>query len=167
MALTELVYFTVTGFYIDVEQPSVTGDSNAPRLEYVNGFIDFIPRVPQGFSINIAGLSTVINGKLETLDTSISLATITARLHLGKVSTIDPTDIEGIKLLANSAEVKSQLSAADINDGELVYDVRFRNITYAGQVKVLRNFSFIAPEDDSPINLTDPALERGEYLGDR
>lgn len=165
MAIKQLVYFEVTGFYIDVEQPDLVGDTNEPELRYINAFIDFIPRVPQGFTINVAGLSTLINGKVETLDTAIALSTITARLHLGKVSTIDPTDVEGIRLIANSPELQEQLTAAGINDGELIYDVRFRQVTYANGDRILKNFSFVASHDDSPINLTDPTLQRGAYQG--
>jgi hypothetical protein len=168
-APTELVYFTVIGHWYDVEAPDIKGDSNTPQFEIVNAFIDFMPRVPQGFSALVPNLDL---GDGTSESTAVALAPITARIIDGALCTIDPNDTPGMQLLANSAPIQAALDAAqwppEIEDqpfGTLVYDVRFRDVRYAASARVLSNFAFIAPQDDSVVDLTDPSTTRVQYIG--
>lgn len=44
-----LTYFPVTGDYRNVSDPLITGNTNVPDLEIIEGFVTFYPRLPVGF----------------------------------------------------------------------------------------------------------------------
>jgi hypothetical protein len=44
-----LTYFPVTGDYRNVADPVISGTTNVPDLEIIEGFVTFFPRLPKGF----------------------------------------------------------------------------------------------------------------------
>lgn len=44
-----ITYFTVTGDYRNVADPIISGTTNVPDLEIIEGFVTFFPRLPVGF----------------------------------------------------------------------------------------------------------------------
>lgn len=158
--MTELTYFTTTGFFYDVEAPLTGGSTDQLQFLVISAFVTFTPRVPTGFTVQIADLDL---GDGNTGSTSLAIAPITARIMSGQLSTIDVTDIPGIQLLANSTPISDFLTAAEIQDGDLIYDVSFTHVTYAQAGQNLANFAFTAPTDATPVCITDPTLTRLPY----
>jgi hypothetical protein len=166
-----LVFFNVTGYCYDVQQPDPTQFSAAPLLANVSGFVDFFPGnasgpFPTGSSLIVPGLS---HGDGTAGDTILPLAPVTARFLGGSLRTIVVGDPIGVLLLSNSPLLGLPL---------LRYHVRFRNITYGGNPtliqpnqliqpasQVLTNFAFDASVDTTPINLTGVNTVRQPYLG--
>lgn len=151
-----LTYFRVDGAWQDVEQPLPRiADVITPRVEDVSAYVDFFPGVE---SEALQGGFTLYVPDYETFgDTELSLAPITGRIMEGVLSTIAVGDPKGVELVANSAW---------LNFGEpLVYHVRFHNVTYGGALQRLSNFAFVAPVDNTPVNITSVALDRLPYRG--
>ena len=48
VTVAELTYFTITGFYGDIENPSGVGSSITPTFGVVSATVTFFPRVPLG-----------------------------------------------------------------------------------------------------------------------
>lgn len=160
---TELVYFNVTGHFYDVEAPDTSGSISTPRLEWISAFIDFIPRLPHGFSALINDLDLGDLGSSAIVDTAVAISSITGRIIEGQLATVNADDTAGVQLLANSAPIQSALTAHGVSD--LIYDVRFRSVTYALLPQSLKPFAFTAPQDNSTICITDPDLTRLDYAG--
>ena len=170
---TELTYFTVTGFYYDVESPLTTGTTNADQFVGLTGaYITFYPRVPVGFTVLVSDLDL---GSGNTGSTAIALAPITARVMsvsagdeggvVWELCTINPDDTPGISLLANSSPISTYLTAQNIQGGELIYDVQFSQVTFAGANQTITNFGFVAPTDDTSVCITDPSFSTIPYAG--
>jgi hypothetical protein len=167
---TELTYFTVTGFYYDVESPYTGSTTNADQFNGLTGaFITFTPRVPAGFTVLISNLDL---GSGNTGSTSISLPPITGRVlsttamndaSVWQLATINTADSPGIQLLANSTPISTYLSAQGIQGGALIYDVSFTRVTFAGDNQTIQNFAFTAPTSNTTICITDPTLTRLPY----
>ena len=167
MTAAELVYFTVTGHWYDVEAPDTSGTTNAPQFLVISGFVTFTPRVPPGTTVEIANLDL---GNSTSANTAVALAPITGRIYEGALSVIDQADATGIELLANSALVSASLTAQGIPStasgltaGTLVYDVSFTDVVYANNDQVLKNFAFTAPTTATTVDLAEPTLTRLEY----
>jgi hypothetical protein len=165
---TELTYFTVTGYYYDVESPLVSGSTNADQfLGLTGGDITFTPRVPTGFGVEIATLD-LCSG--QTGSTWVGLPPINARIYptviagqtVWQLATINPPDTPGIQLLSNSSPISTYLTAQGITS--LIYDVSFTQVTFAGASQQIQNFAFTAPTDTTPICITDPTLTRLPYV---
>ncbi len=170
---TTLTFFNVTGYCYDVQQPDPTQISAAPTLANVSGFVDFFPGnasgvFPAGFSLLVPNLT---HGDGTAGDTQMALAPITARFLGGSLRTIVVGDPIGVLLLSNSPLL-------GLGPNGLWYHVRFRNITFGGNPalvqpnqltqpasQVLTNFSFVAPTDTTPVNLTGVTTVRQPYLG--
>lgn len=166
---TELTYFTVTGFYYDVESPLTSGTTNADQFLGITGaFITFTPRVPTGFTVLVTNLDL---GSGNTGATAIALPPITGRVigtivggeAVWQLATINTTDTPGIQLLANSSPISTYLSAQGINGGSLIYDVSFSDVTFAGANQTISNFAFTAPTSNTGVCITDPTLTRLPY----
>jgi hypothetical protein len=162
--MATLTYFTVTGYWYDVEQPDPGNTSIQPLLLDVNAYVDFIPRLPKGFAVLVAGLD---HGDSTTGDTFVPIAPITGRLMNGALTSIAIGDPVGVELLSNSSALNlaSQLTALAWGTTTLIYDVRFRNVTFGGATQVLNNFAFTAPVDTTAVNLTSAGLTRLPYAG--
>lgn len=154
MTGTSLTYFQLTGEWVDVEMPALTGSTDALVIQKVSGYVDLIPRLPVGFAALINDYDVVGDGSV-IRDTSVALVTVTARIWSGVLSTINRTDTPGMSLVAN---VGLGLGAP------LVYDVNFFQVVYAEAGRKISNFSFVAPSTSGvTICLTDPDLVKGEY----
>ena len=171
MTANELQYFTVTGFYYNIESPDTSGTTNAAQfVGDTGGFITFTPRVPTGFTVLISNLDL---GSGNTGSTAIALAPITGRImgtlagdeggFVWQLCTINTADSPGLQLLANSAVVSSYLSAQNVEGGQLIYDVSFNRVTFAGENQVIQNFAFTAPTTNTPVCITDPTLATLPY----
>lgn len=164
-----LAYFTVTGFYYDIESTYVGGATNAPQFNgWTGAFITFTPRVPPGTTVLMSNMD-LGHGNIGSI--AVSLEPITGRVRSGIVGggnvwqlrTIDTTDAAGVQLLANNAPVSAFLTAQGIQSGQLIYDVSFDRVTFAGQNQSIQNFAFVAPTDGTPVCITDPGLSRLPY----
>jgi len=49
-----LTFFQVTGYYYAVADPSISGNTNSPVVQPVNGLVTFTPRLPQGQQFPVA-----------------------------------------------------------------------------------------------------------------
>jgi hypothetical protein len=159
-----LTYFTVTGFWYDIEQPNPNSTLITPLLLNVNAYVDFIPRLPVGFSVFVANLN---HGDGTFGDTDVPIAPITGRLINGALTTIAVGDPLGVGLLANSPvlNLASQLAAIGWSTTGLIYDVRFRNVTFGGANQVLSNFGFFAPPSATTISISSSLLQKLPYGG--
>lgn len=161
--MVALTYFVVSGTWVDSQSADPAGSTNTAQMEFISAFVDFIPRLPAGFSARISSLDMSAAGIAAPGDAALAIAPITARTIDGALCSINSTDTPGVSLVSNSAPISSALTASGITD--LIYDVRFRAVTYASANQLLNNFSFVAPVDATPINLCDPMLARGTYGG--
>jgi hypothetical protein len=159
-----LTYFTVTGFWYDIEQPNPNSTLITPLLLNVNAYVDFIPRLPVGFSVFVSNLN---HGDGTFGDTDVPIAPITGRLINGALTTIAVGDPLGVGLLANSPvlNLASQLAAIGWSTTGLIYDVRFRNVTFGGANQVLSNFAFFAPPNAATISISSSLLQKLPYGG--
>lgn len=147
---TELEYFTVNGYFFDVQQPLAGGTTGTPQFSVMSGFVTFTPRLPT--TIYVANLDTGTGGH----DTALAVTPIVGQIISGELCSIDIPDTPGVQLLSNTAN----LGLAALNISDLVYDVAFSSIVYAHEGFTLSNFAFVAPTDTTPVDLTDPALTR-------
>jgi hypothetical protein len=88
-------------------------------------------------------------------NTAVAITPITARILQGELQTINREDTPDLQLLANT----SLLGLA----APLIYDVSYSNVVYAAKGQTLTPFAFTAPTDNTPLDLTDPALTRLKY----
>jgi hypothetical protein len=160
--MATLTYFTVDGYWYSGDAPSYRGTTGEPVLSAVNGYVDFIPRVPQGFSIRVDNLT--IGGK--TADVDVSFPARTARIWDGRLCTINQNDTPTIQLLANTPNLNLDKLLPDTG-GKLIYDVRFRDVRFNNAAQVLANFAIEAPTSSATIVLTDDTLTRLDYSGPR
>jgi len=159
-----LTYFAADGYWYSASPPDPLGTSATPRFLVVSALVDFIPRVPVGFSCFVDQLD--LGDGLGAFDTSVSIPTITGRIWEGRLSTINVEDTPTVQLLADTPALglADRPELKDTN-GRLVYDVRFRDVVYAQAVQALSNFGFYASQDDTTVVLTDDALQRFPYAG--
>lgn len=171
MTANELTYFEAVGYYYDVESPLTSGTTNADQFNgLTGGFITFTPRVPTGFTVLVTNLDL---GSGNTGATAIALPPITGRIMssivggesgiVWQLSTINTTDTPGIQLLANSTLISSYLTAQGIQGGQLIYDVSFSQVTFAGENQSIQNFAFAAPTTNTTVCITDPTVARLPY----
>ena len=166
MTAAELTYFTCTGFFYDVESPLTSGSTNADQFNPISGaFVTFTPRVPAGFTVLISNLDL---GSGNAGATAVALPPITGRVIYsgfeGQLCTINPSDTPGIKLLSNSSVISTYLTAQGIQSGQLIYDVTFTQVTYAGDNQTITPFAFAAPTDSTGVCITDPTFNRLPYV---
>lgn len=170
MTANEITYFSVTGYYYDIESPYTGGTTNADQFNgLTGGFITFTPRLPTGFTVLISNLDL---GSGNTGSTAIALPPITGRIMsviaeneapVWELCTINTADTPGIKLLANTTPVSTYLTAQEIEAGQLIYDVSFNQVTFAGDNQTISNFAFTAPTSNTTICITDPSFETLPY----
>jgi hypothetical protein len=94
------------------------------------------------------------NTAVNSANTAVAIAPVTARILQGELQTINTEDTPGLTLLANSAVLGLT---------SLIYDVSFSNVVYASAGRSLTNFAFTAPTTATVVDLTDPALTRLPY----
>lgn len=159
-----LTFFTVTGYFYDLEQQNPNQNSISPQLLDVNGYVDFIPRLPQGFSIEVTNM---IHGDGTQGDTFMPVAPITGRFINGALCSIAIGDPVGVGLLANSPNLTlaTQLQQIGWSTTALIYDVRFRNVDFGGAPQILNNFAFYAPTTATTVSITSSVLQRIPYAG--
>ena len=162
--MTSLTFFPVDGYWFASETPDDLGTTATPQMAAVQGLVDLIPRVPVGFSIFIPDLDVRGDGTL-IADTSLSFPPRTARIWNGRLSTINVEDTPTIELLAETTDLGLDAELLPDTDGHLIYDVRFREVTFNQAPQAISHFGFRASTDDTPIVLTDPALVRLPYGG--
>lgn len=148
---TELEYFTVNGYFYDVQQPLAGGSTSEPQFSIISGFVTFTPRLPA--TVYVANLDL---GSDLGYDTALAVTPIIGQITGGQLCSIDIPDTPGVQLLSNTAN----LGLAGLGISDLVYDVAFSSIVYAHQGYTLGNFAFVAPTDETPVNITDPTLTR-------
>jgi hypothetical protein len=157
----ELTYFTVQGFFGDVENPLGSGNTIEPLFGDVNGTVTFFPRVPLGATLFIPNLD-MQNGMAQ--DVAVLLAPIQGRIIAGVLQTINRADSPNVQLLAYNTIVATAITQQGFPT-PLFYDVQFSNVTFAAAEQVITNFGFAAPTGATTITLTDPLLPRTLYLG--
>lgn len=164
MTAAELTFITVTGYYYNLESPATSGVTNAAQFNgLTGGYITFTPRLPTGFVIEIAGLDL---GSGNTGSTALSVAPITGRVMgtvvngspVWELCTINASDTPGIQLLANSSVISTYLTAQGIASGQLIYDVTFTQVTFAGNQQSITPFAFVAPTSAETVCITDPTF---------
>ena len=160
----ELTYFAADGFWYAIDPPDPLGSSSVPRLLVASGMVDFIPRVPVGFSCYVDQLD--LDGGTTIGDASVSIPTSTGRIWDGRLSSIYGEETPSVELLADTT-ILGLIDRKELVDsgGRLIYDVRFHDIVYSEQSQALSNFGFYAPTDASTIVLTGTTLERLPYGG--
>ena len=164
----DLTWFTVTGEYLDVENPSTVGSNTQPRVNTVSGFVTIFPRIPTGSVLYISAFDlTQTQGGTGTAATALAFPPIQCRILSGTLQTIDQSNAPSIQLVANTSIISNALIAQGlVSSGVLYYDVQYTYVKYAAAAQQIQNFSFIAPTTTGQtISLTDPALARYPYLG--
>lgn len=165
----ELTYFTVTGFYYNVEGPSTGGTTNADQfVGDTGGFITFTPRVPTGFTVLISNLDL---GSGNSGSTAVALAPITGQImsttvgsgQVWQLCAINSVNTPGLQLLANSSVISTYLTAQNIQAGQLIYDVSFSQVTDDYLSQLVSNFAFAAPTTNTTTCITDPGLSMLPY----
>lgn len=162
--MASLTFFPVDGYWWTWDTPDPVGTTPAPRRVVVQGLVDLIPRVPQGFSIRVDDLDVLGDGTL-VVDTAVSFPPRTARIWEGRLSTINVEDTPTIQLLANTSVLGLTEDLLPDTEGKLIYDVRFRNVVFNGKPQRMEPFGFEAPTTGATVVLTDPALVRLPYGG--
>jgi len=164
MPVNTLTYFPADGYWFAAAPPDPKGTDPTPRFMVVSALVDFIPRVPPGFSCYVDNLD--VGDGVTGYDTSVSIPMITGRIWEGRLSTINVEDTPTVELLADTP-VLGLAGREELKDTNfrLLYDVRFRDVVYAQRVEKLQNFSFYASQSSAPIVLTDEDLERFPYAG--
>lgn len=161
-ASAELTYFTIQGFYGDVENPLGLGSSITPLFNLLSGTVTFFPRVPTGTALFLPDLD-MLNGT--TQDVAVPLAPIQGRIINGVLQTVNRADSPNVQLLAFSSLISTAMLLQGLGT-VLWYDVMFTNVTYAGgKPQIINNFSFAAPTTATTITLSDPLLPRAAYAG--
>lgn len=156
----ELVRFLVTGNYNDVENPALTGSSNALVFNTINADVTFWPRIPNGFATYVENLDQKTSPE-KSGPTSVSIAPFQASIVDGVLVSNVVGDTPGIQLLSNAP----LLNLASQNIAALYYDVAYTNVVFSGVDQELMNWAFIAPVDATAVCLTDPNLTRYAYGG--
>lgn len=161
-----LTFFPLDGYWRSEDSPDALGADGLPRALPLNGvLVDLIPRVPRGFSVFVDNLSIDGNTGSVGHDTSVSFPSRTARIHNGRLSTINVTDTPTISLLAETALLGLTADLLPETDGHLIYDVRFRGVVFDELPQSLENFGFRASTTSAGISLTDETLVRLPYEG--
>lgn len=163
----ELTFFLLTGNWLDVESPPLISGNQA-AIEVISASITLWPgyldangaahAFPTGFTTFVENLD---NGAGIGYDTAVALAPIGVRILDGQLEVIDRDNEVGVQLVANSPVLN--LAAQGYN--QLVYNVQFTNVVYAGAGRTLTNYAFIAPTDGTAICITDPGVVRLPYGG--
>jgi hypothetical protein len=157
---SELVFFPVTGFWLDVENPALAGDTNALVVNTVSGDVTFYPRLPNGFVAYVENLDLQSSPEMSG-PTAVAIPSIEASIVDGVLVSNVVGDTPGIQLLSNSANL--QLASQGV--ASLYYDVQYSNVMFAGVDQLLMNWAFIASTDSTAVCLTDPNLVRYAYGG--
>ena len=170
MTANELTFFNVNGFFYDVESPLPAGTTNTDQFLGLTGaLITFTPRLPEGFVVLISDLDL---GSGNTGSTALAIAPITGRVigtivngsAVWQLAAINTVDSPGINLLANTSIISSYLEAENVQSGQLIYDVSFTQVTYAGLNQFIQNFAFVAPTTSETVVITDPSFETIPYV---
>jgi hypothetical protein len=148
----ELTYFTVIGNWWDVESPDPSGTTNQPQFLPVSGFVSFAPRLRPGTVCYIPNLDL---GAGTAGNTAVPLAPITGRILEGQLQTINRSDTQNLKLVANTPILGLTQP--------LLYDVSFSNVVYANNAQLLLPFAFTAPTTATTVDICNPTLSRLKY----
>ena len=153
----ELTYFEVSGHYYDVEASDPAGSDNTPEINPIYAYVTFTARLRPGTVLYVADY-----GRPDTTTgtTGITLPPIQGRLLDGELQVIDRGNTPNIQLVANTP-ILCDSTGTPLT--KLIYDVTFTAVTYAGANRSITNFAFTAPTDTTPIDLTDPNLDRLPY----
>jgi hypothetical protein len=148
-------FFPVTGYWVSVESADTTSTAtNTLAVEPIAGLVTFYARLPKGASIPVAQLKWPDG---ITRDTGVILAPVSAQIVAGQLCTANADNTPGVQLVCNSAALALP--------GPLIYDVDFPKAVYNQGAQLLSPFAFEAPQDSTPVCLSDPGLARLEYLG--
>lgn len=153
-------YLPVDGYWFSADAPKARGTTNVPQLLPIFGYVDLIPRLPEGFTAHVDELDQTNNpaGSGNVADTDLAIPTVVGRIWAGRLSTINTVDTPTVLVVANMPCLGLE--------GKLIYDVRFREVTYNLLPQHISPFAFEAPlGQTSPILLTDNELERLPYGG--
>lgn len=125
----ELTYFTVVQPLVEDVQTNDSG-GNTPEVHTVSGLVTFTP--------------SIIEVQSSSLDATILLRPIQARIVAGKLESIDGT--EGVKLVANTAVL-------GVLPDPLTYRVDYSKVVFDGSERSMRPFLFTAPSTAITIDL--------------
>jgi hypothetical protein len=103
-----LTYFPVTGDYRNVADPVISGTTNVPDLEIIEGFVTFYPRLPVGFVAYIDDFVLATNVNQVVTITLVNAAGGTFTLTFGTQTT---TDIAWNAPATGTGSVQSALAA--------------------------------------------------------
>jgi hypothetical protein len=113
-----------------------------------------------GYETTVTVVTTNTGSPQITAPTSISIPPRQGRILDGILSTVDYVDSPGCQLVSNSPVL-----AIPAEWQPLTYDVLFTAATFNGGNQTLGNFAFVAPEDGTPVCITDPSLPKLQYHG--
>jgi hypothetical protein len=145
IGVTRLTFFEVTGTFMAVVDPPPGGADNVPLVQPISALITFTPRLAAGQPLYVADCIIIETPVQVSTNTAVILPPLTARIWNGLLSTIDMIDTPGFQLLAN----------VDLNiNGQLIYDVTFDKVVFAGSSQVLAPFAIVAPNSSAPVDIT-------------
>lgn len=172
MTANEITYFQVNGFWYDIQAPAPASATNTAVFTGITGGnVTFAARLPSGFTILIADLDL---GSGNSGSTALALPEITGTVvgsaggsggTVWELCAINSNNTPGINLVANTSVISSYLTAQNVNAGQLIYDVSFTNVTFAGENGTIQNFAFAAPTSNETVSITDPGFATLPYEG--
>jgi hypothetical protein len=161
-------YIDVDGYWFSVDAAKARGSVNVPQILPVFGYVDLIPRVPEGFTVLVKDWDHENNpaGTGLVADTAMAIPVQVGRIWNGRLSTVNTVDTPCVKVVANTVALGLTPEVLPETEGKLIYDVRFREITYNQLPHHISPFAFEAkPGVITPILLSDKELERLPYEG--
>jgi hypothetical protein len=161
--MAALTYFPCDGYWYSVDSAHARSSASAPRLLPIFGLVDLIPRVPKGFTFRVDSLD--IPGGPTATDIDVAVPARTGRLWNGRLCTINAVDSPTVELLSETSVLGLTPDVLPETQGRLIYDVRFRDVTYNGVPQHISGFGFYASKTNAAISLTDFNLERLPYGG--
>jgi hypothetical protein len=162
-----LSFFPCDGYWYSVDSALARSSGSEPRLVPIFGLVDLIPRVPKGFTVRVKELdqSNDPAGTGTVMDTDVAIPARTGRLWNGRLCTINAVDSPTVELLSETAVLNLTPDVLPDTNGRLIYDVRFRDVTYNGVPQHISGFGFYASQSAAAISLTAFELERLPYGG--
>lgn len=170
--IQEIAFFTVQGFWYDVQAPPTGGTTNdAVFTGITGGNATFTARVPAGFTVLIANLDL---GSGNIGSTALALPPITGVVAgtpaenggmVWQLCANNAANSPGIELLANTTAVSAYLAQENVWDGQLIYDVKFTDVTFAGANHNIEGFAFAAPNSSTSVTVTDSGFAMLPYEG--
>lgn len=157
--MATLTFFPVYGHWDLIDDAYPGGSTSDLRTLDFSGFIEFWPRIPDDLVLFVPSLDDPDGPE----DTGVELSMVRGRIRGGDLSTINQADTPGVQLVADDQLIRNALVSEGFD--QLIYDVRFVDVTMNGVGHKIRPFGFAASTDTTPVTITSPTLEKLEYCG--